>query len=77
MLEAVARLPLLYVVVACLTLGLAPFTPEPHLVEKLRMLAQGALSKPVDVFDLLLHGAPWILLVLRIAAGMMVGDAAE
>ncbi len=77
MLEAVARIPLLYVVVACLTLGLAPFTPEPHIVEKLRMLVQGTLTKPVDIFDLVLHGAPWILLVLRVIAGLASGDAPE
>jgi hypothetical protein len=46
-------------------LGAAPFTPEPHLVEKLRMLAQGQLVKPLDMFDLALHGAPLVLLVLK------------
>jgi hypothetical protein len=38
--------------------ALAPFTPEPHLVEKLRMLFQGTLVKPIDIFDLLFHGFP-------------------
>lgn len=49
-------------IVLCLTLGLAPFFPEPHLVEKLRMLANGSLHRPLDVADLLLHGTPWLLL---------------
>ena len=53
-------------VVVCLTLGLAPFTPEPHLLEKLRMLTEGQLVKPIDIFDLVLHGTPWILLVLKL-----------
>lgn len=48
--------------VACATLGLAPFTPEPHVVEKLRWLATGHPFRPIDVFDLLMHGAPWIWL---------------
>ena len=52
------------VVVACLTLGLAPFTP-PHIVEKLQMLAKGKLVKPIDWFDLLFHGVPWILLIIK------------
>ncbi len=52
------------VIVACLTLGLAPFTP-PHIVEKLQMLAKGKLVKPVDWFDLLFHGVPWILLIVK------------
>lgn len=74
MLETIARLPLLYVVLACLTIGLAPFVPEPHLVEKLRMLTDGELARPIDVFDLVLHGAPWALLVLRLVAGAVVGS---
>ena len=54
------------VIIACLTLGLAPFTP-PHIVEKLQMLARGKLVKPIDWFDLLLHGLPWILLIIKAA----------
>ena len=52
------------VVVVCLTLGLAPFSP-PHIVEKLQMLARGKLVRPVDWFDLLLHGIPWVVLILK------------
>jgi len=52
-------------VVACLLLGLAPFFPEPHIVEKLRMLFKGTLSRPIDWFDLVLHGTPWVLLILK------------
>jgi hypothetical protein len=32
------------VIILCLTLGLAPFFPEPHIWEKLKMLASGTLS---------------------------------
>ena len=53
-------------IVLCLTLGLAPFTPEPHLWEKLKMLAVGELAKPIDVFDLVLHGTPWLLLLIKL-----------
>ena len=60
------RIPLLLLLVICLTLGLAPFTPEPHLLEKLRMLTVGELVKPVDVFDLVMHGAPWALLFFKL-----------
>ena len=52
------------VVVACLTLGLAPFTP-PHIVEKLQMLAKGKLVKPIDWIDMFFHGIPWILLIIK------------
>ncbi len=49
----------------CLTLGLAPFTPEPHIVGKLRWLAGGGVGMGwIDCGDLLLHGAPWAWLLL-------------
>ena len=57
------RIPLSLLIVLCLTLGLAPFTPEPHVWQKLRMLASGELTEALDIFDLLLHGAPWLLLI--------------
>jgi len=57
-------LPLLLIV--ALTLGLAPFFPEPHVWEKLKMLAAGELVRPIDIFDLLLHGTPWLLLVAKL-----------
>ena len=49
----------------CLTLGLAPFRPEPHIVEKLRMLFSGTLSRPIDIFDLLMHATPFALLIYK------------
>jgi len=60
------KIPLPLLVVVCLTLGLAPFTPEPHLLEKLRMLTEGQLVKPIDIFDLVLHGTPWVLLLVKL-----------
>jgi len=50
-------------------LGLAPFLPEPHVWEKLRMLATGTLSRPLDIFDLAMHGAPWLLLLAKAGRG--------
>lgn len=60
-----SRVPLLLVILFCLTLGLAPFRP-PHVWEKLVMLVNGDLSQPIDIFDLFLHSAPWFLLVFRL-----------
>ncbi|MFZ9030810.1 MAG: hypothetical protein ACO20F_05955 [Robiginitalea sp.] len=52
------------VVLLCLTLGLAPYFPEPHLWGKLRWVAGGARGMaPVDWFDLFFHGVPWLLLI--------------
>lgn len=60
------RAPLGVFLVIALTLGLAPFLPEPHVWEKLKMLFAGTLVRPIDIFDLLLHGTPWVLLALKI-----------
>lgn len=48
-----------------LVMGLAPFTP-PHLLEKFQMLLAGQLQKPVDIFDLLFHLAPLLLLLIKL-----------
>ncbi len=59
-------IPLPFIIVACILLGLAPFFPEPHLLEKLRMLRDGTLKRPLDIFDLFYHGVPFIMLTLKI-----------
>lgn len=52
------------VIVACLTLGLAPFFPEPHIWGKLKWVLSGAhRMKTIDWLDLLMHGIPWVLLL--------------
>ncbi len=56
-----------------LTLGLAPFTPEPHIVGKIRWIAGGANGmQPLDWFDTLLHGAPWVYLLVEIIRWVLV-----
>lgn len=64
MVKFIAELPWGAVIIACLTLGLAPFAP-PHIWEKLQMLTRGQLVRPIDWFDLVLHAAPWVLLILK------------
>ncbi len=54
-------------ILLALTLGLAPFVPEPHLFEKLRMLVHGQLVQPMDIFDLFLHLSPWLVLIAKLA----------
>ncbi|WP_455233924.1 RND transporter [Thiogranum longum] len=60
------RIPLSVILPLAVFLALAPFVPEPHLWEKLKMLAAGTLSKPIDIFDLFMHGAPLVVLVLKL-----------
>jgi len=67
MLKIIDAIPLPHFIVLSLFLGLAPFFPEPHLVEKIRMLMDGSLHKPLDMFDLILHGTPWVLLVVKLS----------
>ena len=60
------KIPYALLLPLALFLALAPFTPEPHLWEKLKMLFAGTLVRPIDIFDLLLHGTPLALLLLKL-----------
>jgi hypothetical protein len=64
---------LLWPLLASLTLGLAPFVPEPHLVGKIRWVAGGAVGmQPMDWLDLAMHAAPFVWLL--VTAGLVVRD---
>ena len=60
------NLPWSITILFCLTLGPTPFVPVPHIWEKLKMLYAGTLIQPIDWFDFLMHGATWLLLILKI-----------
>lgn len=49
-------------VIASLTLGLAPYTPEPHIWKQILNIYYGRPMEGIDWFDLLMHGAPWLFL---------------
>jgi hypothetical protein len=66
------KIPYPLLIFLSLTLGLAPFTPMPHLTEKLTMLLAGELVKPVDILDLLMHASPVVLLIVK--AGRTLGS---
>ena len=51
---------------ASATLGLAPFVPHAHVYKQLVNLWHGQLREPIDIFDLALHGAPWLWLLWSI-----------
>jgi len=56
-------------VLLCLTLGLAPFFPEPHIWGKIKWLWGGGVGMQLmDYFDVLLHGSPWLFLIYTLAA---------
>ncbi len=51
-------------VALCLTIGLAPFFPEPHIWQKLKWISTGAVGmQAIDWLDVLMHGFPWVLLL--------------
>ncbi|MFO8155836.1 MAG: RND transporter [Pseudomonadota bacterium] len=73
------RIPLQPLLVIGLILGLSPFYPEPHLWEKLKMLSEGALTAPLDIFDLALHGLPVLLVTAKLGreAGLKLRDRGQ
>ena len=66
MFKLIGKIPLLPLVLIAIFMALAPFSPEPHLVEKTRMLFNGELNKGIDIFDLFWHCLFLILLALRL-----------
>ncbi|MEX2163803.1 MAG: hypothetical protein WD823_06125 [Sulfuricaulis sp.] len=67
------KIPMTAMIVAALVLGLAPFVPEPHLWQKLKMLANGTLSRPIDIFDLIMHASVPILVGVKLFRGERSG----
>ena len=63
--EFLDKLPWRILIFLCLTLGLAPFFP-PHLFEKIKMLLEGQLVRPIDWFDLAMHATPLVFLDLKL-----------
>ncbi|MBX3599483.1 MAG: hypothetical protein KIS83_04065 [Rubrivivax sp.] len=60
------RVPLPLLAVVAAWMAVAPLVPEPHLWEKLKMLAAGTLVRPIDIFDLFFHATPPALLAWRL-----------
>lgn len=65
-----------YAVLGSLTLGLAPFTPEPHIWKQIQNLRLGREMLMMDWLDLLMHGAPWVVLFV-ILGSMAFGKKKE
>jgi len=69
------ELPYIALIAIAVLMAMLPFQPEPHLSEKLRMLADGTLAKPLDIFDLFWHLLPTILLVVKFLRSRKQNDA--
>jgi hypothetical protein len=68
------RIPYTLLAPLAIVLALAPFSPEPHLWEKLKMLSAGTLLRPIDIFDLFLHGTPVFILLLKVLLDVLRKD---
>ena len=66
MLGFLDKIPYSILIVIAILMLLAPFRPMPHVVEKLMMLKNGNLTRPIDIFDLFYHLIPTILVILKI-----------
>jgi hypothetical protein len=60
------KIPYTILVFVTVLMLLAPFRPMPHVVEKLIMLKNGTLNRPIDIFDLCYHLIPLVLLLLKV-----------
>lgn len=70
------RMPLAFLIVIAVLMAILPFNATPHLLEKLRMLADGTLQRPLDIFDLFMHGTPAVLLMIRLYRQFVLGKKA-
>lgn len=70
MIKTIRKLPWIVLILGTLTLGLAPFFPQPHFFEKMHMLINGELFRGIDVFDLFLHGLFPLLLIVKAALSL-------
>lgn len=59
-------IPYPLLIIIAVFMAVAPVWPMPHLVEKLIMLKQGTLTKPIDIFDLFFHAAPLMVLAAKL-----------
>ena len=60
------KIPYPILIAVAVFMLVAPIKPMPHLIEKLQMLKNGSLHRPIDIFDLLWHLLPTIVLALKI-----------
>lgn len=65
MVQILQQIPYPVLIVLAVGMGLAPFYPMPHLLEKLLLLKNGQLTKPIDIFDLFFHLTPALVLLVK------------
>jgi hypothetical protein len=65
MLKILDKIPYPLLIVFTIIMLALPIRPMPHVVEKIIMLTNGTLTRPVDIFDLFFHLFPLLLLIMK------------
>ena len=68
------KIPYKIIIPLAILMIMAPFRPMPHALEKINMLINGTLSRPLDIFDLFFHLIPLIILLLKVLRSSMKTD---
>jgi hypothetical protein len=71
--RALAQISYGFLAPAAVILAIMPLGAEPHLLEKLGMLTAGTLRRPIDIFDLFMHGGLLLVLGIKGALQLTVG----
>jgi hypothetical protein len=61
------NLPFSTLIIMAAMLAILPYPMEamPHSLEKIQMLFAGLLSKPIDIFDLIMHTGLIVILFIK------------
>ena len=70
MLDFLDSIPYPILILLAVFMLAAPIKPMPHVVEKLIMLKEGTLKRPIDIFDLFYHLIPTALLIAKVIRDM-------
>ena len=67
MLKFIDNFPFSTLIIMTVMLAILPYPMQemPHSLEKLQMLFAGQLTKPLDIFDLVMHTGLILVLVIK------------
>ena len=61
-------IPYKVLMLPAILLALAPFSPQPHLLQKLTWLIEAQSFAAVDVFDVFFHLSPTLIMLIKWAS---------
>jgi len=75
--ELIDRLPNVPTLAVGLWMALAPFVPEPHLVQKFLMFINNDPFKTIDIFDVFFHGGLAAIALLKLWRMMQIRNISK